>query len=101
MTDGATPKEVFNTAKKYGRPYSLVAICVCHREIAIEGYREYNYNEKDPEEIYRCAKTGLECEVEEVCEYCLGEGTIPADATDLDGNVERGVDNRKCICKSE
>jgi len=41
-------------------------------------------------------------EVEEVCIHCLGTLEIIEDGIDRDGNIERGVDSRKCpFCKSE
>ena len=37
-------------------------------------------------------------EKEGVCEFCGGTGEVPADETDKDGNVARGVDTQPCIC---
>ena len=36
-----------------------------------------------------------------VCAFCHGEGEVSTDEMDGDGNLERGVGTRKCICRSE
>lgn len=33
------------------------------------------------------------------CVECGGTGEIATDGTDLDGNVERGVNTQKCLCR--
>jgi hypothetical protein len=35
------------------------------------------------------------------CALCGGEGSVPCDETDADGNIERGVGTEKCICRTE
>ncbi len=35
-------------------------------------------------------------QIQEVCSTCLGVGTIPTDESDGDGNIEKGVGERKC-----
>jgi len=49
-------------------------------------------------ECARCAEIVQEGEEGE-CEFCGGEGEVSVDGVDTDGNVERGVDTQKCICK--
>lgn len=34
-----------------------------------------------------------------VCEFCLGTGEVTEDGRDSDGNIERGVNTRKCLCQ--
>lgn len=36
---------------------------------------------------------------EEVCEFCLGEGTVSTDESDGEGHIMRGVGTEKCICQ--
>lgn len=35
----------------------------------------------------------------QMCEFCLDEGEVSTDGTDSSGNIERGVNVQKCICK--
>lgn len=49
--------------------------------------------------VWICEKCENLCEIEEVCEICLGDGVIDTDETDSDGNVARGVGSAKCICQ--
>lgn len=55
-----------------------------------------------------CHHIGADCErCEEIrtegeegeCEFCGGEGEVSVDGVDTDGNIERGVNTQKCICK--
>lgn len=46
-----------------------------------------------------CKKCNRLCQVEEVCEYCLGTGEIPTDEDDGEGHTARGVGTRKCFCR--
>ena len=35
----------------------------------------------------------------DVCEFCGGTGKVSCDEDDGEGNVQRGVGIRKCICQ--
>lgn len=35
------------------------------------------------------------------CAICGGDGTVPCDEVDAEGNIERGVGTEKCICRIE
>lgn len=60
---------------------------------------DYKENERNEIEIYICNKCDQICEVEDLCEFCLGDGVVDTDETDSDGNVARGVGSAKCICQ--
>lgn len=48
---------------------------------------------------YQCSECEQACEAVEVCEYCLGEGTIATDESDGEGHIMRGVGTKKCVCQ--
>lgn len=57
-----------------------------------------------PEEVYfyTCEKCNKECDTEEVCEFCLGEGEYATDESDGEGHIQRGVGTQVCrACKPE
>ncbi len=51
-------------------------ISKCCRQDAIEDYKDNPRDHHDPIEIYTCPRCKKECETEEVCETCLGEGEV-------------------------
>ena len=64
--------------------------------------KKCNKADLDEYDVYngKCIECGTE--VEEVCAHCLGTGEIVEDGRDSNGNIERGVESRKCpFCKSE
>lgn len=56
--------------------------------------------EADGEEgvLWLCPRCKGECEVEEVCAYCLGDGEYSTDESDGEGHIMRGVGTQKCHC---
>ena len=81
-------------------------ISKCCREEAFEDFKENPYddpqaNEVNPIEIWVCSKCKKECEVEEVCAYCLGDGEYSTDESDGEGHIMRGVGTQKCHCTIE
>ena len=77
----------------------LIEISKCCGVEVYESFKDNLKDHHDPIEIYRCSKCQLECDIETVCELCLGSGEVSVDETDESGNVMRGVGTRKCECK--
>ena len=76
-----------------------VQVSVCCKADAIEDFKDNPRDHHDPIEIYTCSKCQKECEVEDVCAFCLGEGEYSTDESDGEGHVMRGVGTQKCHCK--
>jgi hypothetical protein len=72
----------------------------CHAEL-VEDYKTSWNDHHDLIEIYTCADCKKECEVEEVCADCLGEGEYSTDESDGEGHIMRGVGTQKCHCSIE
>ena len=52
--------------------------------------------------LWLCPKCKNECEVEEVCAYCLGTKEEVYDEDDGEGHMQRGVGSRPCPhCRPE
>lgn len=61
---------------------------------------ELDYDVLVKNDKMRCFKCG--CVVREVCSYCLGTQLLVEDGFDENGNIERGVNCRKCpFCDKE
>lgn len=73
-------------------------ISTCCREEAVEDFKDNPRDHHDPIAIYTCSKCKKECDVEEVCEFCLGEGEYSVDVDDGEGHTMRGVGTQKCHC---
>lgn len=69
----------------------------CHAEL-VEDFKDNPRDHHDPIEIYTCKDCKKECEVEEVCAHCLGEGEYSTDESDGEGHIMRGVGTQKCHC---
>lgn len=80
---------------------ATIEVSKCCRADLVEDFKENPRDHHDPIEIYTCSKCKQECEVEEVCEFCLGEGEVSEDVDDGEGHTMRGVGTRKCICRVE
>lgn len=77
-----------------------VEVSKCCRADLVEDFKENPRDHHDPIEIYTCSKCKKECEVEEVCAYCFGEGEYPVDESDGEGHTMRGVGTQKCHCRN-
>ena len=55
---------------------STIEVSSCCKAPLVEDYRDNPRDHHDPIEIYTCEKCKKECEVEEVCEDCLGTGEV-------------------------
>lgn len=53
-----------------------IEISKCCKAIAMEGYKKNSNGEDSEIEIWICSKCRKECQVEKVCENCLGTGTV-------------------------
>lgn len=79
---------------------STILISKCHREIALEDYKDNPRDHHDPIAIYRCPKCHEECDVEEVCDECLGTGEVTVDEQVYAGEPHMApIGTRTCICK--
>jgi len=69
----------------------------CHAD-PVEDTKTNPSDHHDAIEIYTCAKCKQECDVIEVCEYCLGDGYTITPAYQSGGEI---VDETrdKCICQ--
>ena len=70
----------------------------CCKAQLVEAYKNNPRDHHDPIAIYECEKCKQECEVEEVCGECLGEGTVASDVDDGEGHTMAGVGTIKCKC---
>lgn len=76
-------------------------ISKCCREEANEDYKPHPKDKNEDIDIWVCSKCKKECEVEEVCAYCLGEGEYSTDESDGEGHIMRGVGTQKCHCTKQ
>jgi len=80
---------------------ATIEVSKCCLADLVEDFKENPRDHHDPIEIYTCSKCKKECEVEEVCEFCYGEGEVSTDESDGEGHIMRGVGTQKCICRIE
>lgn len=71
-------------------------ISKCCRVEAREDYKPHPRDKHEDIDIWVCTKCEKECEVEEVCGFCLGTGEVSVDEDDGEGHTARGVGTRKC-----
>lgn len=77
-----------------------IEVSICCKATPIEDFKDNPNDHHDPIPIYRCAKCKLECDTEEVCEYCLGEGEVSVDEAVYPGEPHMAsIGTQKCICK--
>lgn len=76
-----------------------IEVSKCCLAEPIEDHRTDWRDHHNQIDIYTCSKCKNECEVEEVCAFCLGDGEVSTDETDSDGNVMQGVGTQKCVCR--
>lgn len=79
----------------------MTEVSHCCKARLIDDFKENFWDHDDPIEIYTCETCKQECDVEEVCDDCLGTGEIVTDEDDGEGHVMRGVGNRKCHCQTK
>ena len=77
----------------------MIDVSTCCKATPVEDFRDNPRDHHDPIEIYTCSECKKECDIEEVCEFCLGTGEIIEDGRDSSGNIERGVNSRRCVCR--
>jgi len=75
----------------------MITVSTCCKEEAFEDFKENPRDHHDPIEIYTCSKCKKECDVEDVCAYCYGEGEYSVDESDGEGHIMRGVGTQKCV----
>lgn len=74
--------------------YDTIEISKCCRAGVYD-----DYDEDRQESIVRCNKCDGECEVEEVCEYCHGEGYTESYETVYQGEPHQALTGKEnCIC---
>jgi len=75
-------------------------VSVCCKAEAIEDFKDNPRDHHDPIAIYTCGNCHKECDVEDVCALCNGEGEVATDELDHDSHqVMRGVGTEKCLCQ--
>lgn len=80
--------------------YETIEVSECCRADLVEGFKNNPRDHHDPIEIYTCAKCEKECEVEEVCAVCRGEGEITVDEQVYPGEPHMAPTGiRKCECQ--
>lgn len=77
-----------------------IQVSTCCRVEAIEDFKENPRDHHDPIEIYTCSKCKKECDVEDVCEYCLGTGeTTEMERVYPNEPHMAPIGTRKCECQ--
>lgn len=80
--------------------YETVEVSDCCHADLVEGYKNNPRDHHDPIEIYTCSKCGKECEVEEVCAFCRGEGEVTTMEQVYPNEPHYAdVGTRKCVCQ--
>lgn len=81
---------------------ATIEVSQCCRADLVEDFKENPRDHHDPIEIYTCSKCKKECEVEEVCEFCYGEGEVTVDEQVWAGEPHTApIGTRKCICRMD
>lgn len=70
----------------------MIEITTCCKGTPIEAFKDNPRDHHNPEPIYVCSKCGKECQIEEVCEDCLGTGVV------IEGEHD-DIREKKCHCK--
>jgi len=79
---------------------ATIEVSKCCLADLVEDFKDNPRDHHDPIEIYTCAKCKKECEVEEVCEFCLGEGETTTMETVYAGEPHQApIGTQKCICR--
>lgn len=78
---------------------STIEVSKCCLADLVEDFKDNPRDHDDPIEIYTCSDCKKECEVEEVCEFCYGDGEVSTDEDDGEGHIMRGVGSQTCICR--
>lgn len=73
-----------------------IFISTCCRKEANEDYKPNPRDRNDDIDIYVCSKCKQECDVEEVCAYCLDTLEVSTDESDGEGHIQSGVGTQKC-----
>lgn len=79
---------------------NTVEVSNCCKADLVEDFKDNPADHHSPIEIYTCSKCKKECEVEEVCEFCLGEGEVTTMETVWPGEPHQApIGTQKCICR--
>lgn len=77
-----------------------IEVSTCCGVEAIEDYKDNPRDHHDPIEIYTCSKCKKECEVEDVCYFCLGTGeTTEMEQVYPNEPHMAPIGTRKCDCQ--
>jgi hypothetical protein len=77
-----------------------IEVSKCCRANPIEDFKDNPRDHHDPEPVYTCSKCKQECEVEEVCEECLGTGEVTVDEQVYLGEPHAApIGTEKCRCR--
>lgn len=77
-----------------------IEVSKCCGALVYEDYKDNPRDHHDPIEIYTCSKCKCECEVEDVCEYCLGTGeTTEMEPVYANEPHMAPIGTRMCLCQ--
>lgn len=78
-----------------------IEVSKCCKTELVEDFKNNPKDHHDPIPIYTCKKCKLECEVDEVCEYCLGEGEVVVmERVYPNEPYEAPIGTRRCHCQN-
>ena len=70
--------------------HEKIVVCTCHR-------KKVGYDKQTDQPV--CEVSGLACNVEEVCMYCLGKEVVPDMSCDSETGEWIPDGFKKCICQ--
>ncbi len=76
-----------------------IEVSVCCKAGVVEDSKTDPRDHHNSIPICTCSKCKQECQVENVCEYCRGDGEVSVDETDGEGHMMSGVGTEKCECR--
>lgn len=77
-----------------------IEVSMCCKAELVESFKDNPRDHHDPIEIYTCAKCKKECDVDDVCEVCLGTGEVSTMEAVYPGEPHMAdIGTRACICQ--